>query len=275
MADAFGSTGMSNPGGEASKVYYSDPNYVQQLLKGLTGQQQQLGNFVQNPTASPLFQGQLSGLLKSLIPSEQQAVTGLNDMFRGAGNTGSSVYGGAAQGLQSDILQNRQTMASKLLGQSFPQIVQALLGQMGLTPQMLNALKLQQGATPNAGGGAGGGTGSTSLGLNTPMAGDQMSSTQFGGGSYAPNSGYAAPQGWGGVNPLPPAGYGPNGSLTQAEYNSYYGKPSPSSTIFMPGGQYVSGGNAAGTGALWNPPGTQANPFAGLEATNYGETNPT
>jgi len=261
MADAFGSTGMANPGVASGNTFYSDPKYVENLLKGLTGQQSQLSNYMQNPAASPLFQGQLSGLLQALVPSEQGAVTGLNDMFRAGGNTASSVYGGAAQGLQSNLLQNRQELASKLLGQSFGQTTNAMLQQMGLTPQLLNALKLsqQQGAQPQQSGlGL-----SPSLGLNTPMAGDAMTSTQFGGAQSNP---YAQPlsgqQGYGGVNPLPPAGYGPNGSLTQTEYNSYYGpQQNQGSTMFLPGGQMVGqstpSNNAifdqlGGSGFNWN-----------------------
>ena len=167
---------------QAGNTYYSDPKFIQQLLgslmgtKGQPGQMEQFTNYLSNPAGSQLFQGQLGGLLQALVPSEQGAVTGLNDMFRGAGNTGSSVYGGAAQGLQSDLLGNRQEMASKLLGQSFQQITQALLGQMGLTPELISATKLQssQGATgpqgtvelggPPGGTGTGGGGGGFSSG---------------------------------------------------------------------------------------------------------------
>jgi hypothetical protein len=187
---------------QAGNTYFSNPKFVQQLLGmlmgkgGQPGQQEQFTNFLSNPAGSQLFQGQLSGLLNSLVPSEQQATTNLNDMFRGAGNTGSSVYAGAAQGLQNNILQNRQEMASKLLGQSFDQITKALLGQMGLTPELISATKLQssQGATGPEGAVSLGGTGT---GVGGGGAGNQVTPGMptAGGGTnyvstYTPSLGY-------------------------------------------------------------------------------------
>jgi hypothetical protein len=182
---------------QAGNTYFSDPKFVQQLLgmlmgsKKQPGQEAQFTNFLSNPAGSELFQGQLGGLLQALVPSENAAVTNLSDMFRGAGNTSSSVFGGAAQGLQSDILRNRQELASKLLGQSFQQITQALLGQMGLTPELINATKLQssQGATGPEGtvalGGTPGGTGTSGGGGGFSAGG--------GGAAGVPTAGIAAP----------------------------------------------------------------------------------
>ena len=94
--------------------------------------------------AHPLFQAQLQSLLQSLVPSEQQSRQALADQFRASGGLRSGAFGNAGAALEGNILGNRQTEAGKLLGQSFPQIIQALLGSMGQGNQLIEALKLNQ-----------------------------------------------------------------------------------------------------------------------------------
>ena len=76
-------------GRASSQTQFSDPALVQSLSQALSGLQTNLtGQYqglLQNPTASPLFQGQLGPLLQSLIPSENRARTSLTDTFRAAG----------------------------------------------------------------------------------------------------------------------------------------------------------------------------------------------
>jgi hypothetical protein len=138
------------------------PGYAQGFATGAFPQAQQAGGqyqgYITDPTASPLYKNTLSGLLASLQPSEAQATTNLQDMFRQAGNLASGAYGSAAANLQGNILRNRQALASQLLGQQFPQMTQALMAPQQLATQLLQALKLSQGfgAPQLAGGGAGG-----------------------------------------------------------------------------------------------------------------------
>lgn len=236
MADAFGSTGMAAPGAPGTgSTFFSDPKVVQQLLKSLGGQQEQLGNFMQNPAGSQLFQGQLSGLLNALIPSEQRAMTQLSDIGREGGNTASSVYAGLVGQQQNDFLRNRQELASKLLGQSFNQITQALLGQMGLTPQLLNALKLSQ-QNSNKQQTNGWESIPPSQGLNTPM------SSSFGGAgapsySYAQPAGYANNYDWNLQRLGLPSNYA--GPTVSPEDRANYNLAQTGSTMFLPGGQMV------------------------------------
>ncbi len=128
--------------------YFQDPSLVQnlsQLLGGVGSQAAgQYMNFVANPTASPLFTNQLSGLLNALAPSEAQARTALGDTGRAAGMYSSGPFANAAARQEGDILRNRQTLASQLLGQMFPQMTQALQQPMSLAEQLINALKMQQ-----------------------------------------------------------------------------------------------------------------------------------
>lgn len=148
----------------SSQTYYADPNaangLIQQLLGNIQQQQGNLNSFVANPTASPLFQGQLSGLLGALAPDEQRGATNLQDVFRNAGNTSSSVFGDAAQNYQGGIQRNHQELASKLLGQSFQQIVGALLPQITQGPQLLEAMRLSQSYRPQQQQSGGGSTSS-------------------------------------------------------------------------------------------------------------------
>lgn len=165
--------------------HYLDPKMVRNLAQTLGGVQQGAASqylpFLQNPTASPLFQGQLSGLLASLQPSEDLARRNLSDQLRASGNAASSTGAGAIRMGESDILRNRQELSSKLLGQSFDQIVRALMAPQQQIPQLINALKLNYGTGQSAGAFSGGSSGweniPQSLGLQTPMAGDQLPTT--------------------------------------------------------------------------------------------------
>lgn len=268
MAGAFESTGIM-PGSSSTGTMFSNPEFVQRLLRSLTGQQAQFGNLLSNPTASPLFQNQLQGLLQALEPSESAARGNLTDIFRGAGNTASSTFGGAARRLEGDILGKRQQVASNLLGQSFQQLTQALLGQMGLTPQLLNALKLSQGSRTGAGGSTSSGWSSIppSQGLGTEMQSGNLPST---GPSLYSSPGRPSGSGMMYTSPGGPATSWAaqddayvqqqnalNQSIIDA-YNNQYGNLG--STAFIPGGQYASGGS-------WQPP--EEIPYYGGEGEEY------
>lgn len=167
MAD-FGLTGGGDTAG------FGGGNFVQQLLTLLGGLSQGTGsqylNFIQNPTKSPLYQNQLSGLMRSLEPGEQKAQTNLMDMFRNAGNMASGAYGTAASNLQGDLVRNQQVLASQLLGQMFPQMIQALQGPMNTASGLVGSLKnpAQPQSNPWA-------SVPPSQGLGTPMGGGQSS----------------------------------------------------------------------------------------------------
>ncbi len=173
-----GQTLGSSQGG----TYFQDPALIQQLssLLGGVGSQAagQYMNFVANPTASPLYQNQLSGLLNALAPSEQLARTNLADTGRAAGMYSSGTFANAAARQEGDILRNRQTLASQLLGQMFPQMTQALQQPMSLAEQLINSLKLQQNSqqqssqqfAPQTSGGGGGGTTGTKSGTASPAS---------------------------------------------------------------------------------------------------------
>jgi hypothetical protein len=108
-------------------------------------------NFISNPTSHPYFSNALGGLLEALRPSENNARLALNDQFRAAGNTGSSVYGQNAMGLESELMRNRGSMASQLLTTMFPQITQALMAPMSQVNGLIQALTLQQQQSQSAG----------------------------------------------------------------------------------------------------------------------------
>lgn len=101
-------------------------------------------NFLNNPIASPLYQGQLSGLLASLQPQETAARGALTDQYRAAGGLRSGAYGVAGANLEGNLMRNKQVMASQLLGQMFPQMVQALQWPMGNQTSLLGALRLSE-----------------------------------------------------------------------------------------------------------------------------------
>lgn len=195
----------------SQSTFYSDPAIAQSLAQSLSGLQQGLAGqyqgLLQNPTASPLYQGQLQGLLQSLLPSEARARTGLTDTFRAAGGLRSGAYGTSAAQLEGDILGRRQETAGRLLGQTFPQLMQALQNPLGQVSSLIDALKLSQaqGARTTTGGGGGGGfsssfgsphlTGSNTPGyFDTPGYGrGQVSPAGSTSGSTYGGTGYAAP----------------------------------------------------------------------------------
>ena len=188
MADLFAGGGALPIDGRASSsTYMSQPDVTNPLAASLAGLQQSLAGqyqgLLQNPTASPLFQGQLGPLLKSLIPSEDRARQSLTDTFRSAGGLRSGAYGRSATQLEGDILGRREETAGKLLGQAFPQLMQALQNPMGQITSLIDALKLSQsqGAYTGKPGGFGSSSGweniPPSMGLATPMQADRMPTT--------------------------------------------------------------------------------------------------
>jgi hypothetical protein len=126
-------------------------------MAGLTGDAAgQYMDFLLNPTASPLFQNALAGLLAQMQPERNAAIMGMNDMFRAAGNTASSTYGDAAAGLASRFYRDELGAAGSLLTNLFPQMANALFAPLGQVPELLNANKLsrsvQQSQTETGGG---------------------------------------------------------------------------------------------------------------------------
>jgi len=152
MADSTQSSQQSSSGQSTAQSsggqYFFDPRLAQDLASSLGGLQQSLvpqyQSFISNPTAHPLYQNQLSGLLSSLAPSEAQARQGLADTFRAAGGLRSGAYGYGASNLEGNLMANRQELASKLLGQVFPQVTQSLQQPMNQISALLQALQLSQ-----------------------------------------------------------------------------------------------------------------------------------
>lgn len=243
------------PGGTQSSqsTYFAQPGQIPQAAQGFipstfnqaTGAQGQYQNYLSNPTGSPLFQNSLSGLLAALQPSEKMAGQNLADTFRAAGNMASGAYGTAASNLQGDILRNRQSLASNLLTQQFPEMTQALMAPQSLATQLLQAMKLSQGfGAPQLGGfgGAGGGGGS-GFDLMAPFGSD----TPGGSSAYNPfGAGYQGglfnTPGQTGVN------YDPAQAAQLQQALNYQ---DPGSTMFMPNGDYVSG--APSSAGLYDP----------------------
>lgn len=191
--------------------------------------------FVQNPTASPLYQNQLSGLLAALAPGEAQQRQNLGDVFRGAGNMSSGIYGNAQTNLISQQGLNRQQLASQLLGQMFPQMTQALMGPISLEAQLRQAMQAQQASAGRSGGGSGGGG-------------------SYGGSPSTPTMGYERGQ----VSPvtpgLPGAYQGPNYNPQLEALLQALSQQSQSATDPYAGGttEYMGGGQ----GGSWAPPPT-------------------
>jgi hypothetical protein len=135
---------------QQSQTFFSNPQLANQLaaiLGGTAGQMAgQYGNFVANPTQHPYFQNAMQGIFQNpeMINAEQQAVQGLGDAFRSAGNMSSSMYGQAAQQQQQQFLQGKQAIAAQLLQTMFPQISQAMYQPISQIDDLMNALKLQE-----------------------------------------------------------------------------------------------------------------------------------
>ena len=236
-------TASQQEGRSSSQTYYSDPALVSNISNALSGLQQNLtGQYqglLQDPTASPLFQGQLGPLLQSLVPSEDRARQNLTDTFRAAGGLRGGAYARAIPQLEGEILGQRQQAAGRLLGQAFPQLMQALQQPMSQIAPLINALTLsqQQGAISRTGGTGTSGWNaiSPSLGLATPMQGDRMASTQ-GSSTYAPPA--SGPSFY--DNPA-----NRWGAMTPTSYPELPGT-TPGSTI----GSY---GGLEGSGIMYNP----------------------
>ena len=166
---------------QQSNTFFSDPAFVQRLLDSLGPQMTQFNDYLTNPAASPLYTNQLRGLMASLAPQEAQARQAYTDAGTAAGNRSSGAFARGSANLQGNILRNQQATAGQLLGQNFGQMTQALLAAMGLTPQIMNALKLQQSSgssqgssesSSDMGGGSGGGVGGYGSGLQGPSYGN-------------------------------------------------------------------------------------------------------
>lgn len=286
---AFGdflSTG-GRPGGTQSSqsTYFAQPGQIPQAAQGFipstfnqaTGAQGQYQNYLSNPAGSPLFQNSLSGLLAALQPSEKMAGQNLADTFRAAGNMASGAYGTAASNLQGDILRNRQSLASNLLTQQFPEMTQALMAPQSLATQLLQAMKLSQGfGAPQLGGaggrgGAGGGSGFDLMApFDTGVPGGSSPLNPFG---PAYQGGLFNTPGQTGVN------YDPTQAAQLQQALNYQ---NPGSTMFMPSGDYVSG--APTSAGLYDPsqyasltggatPGNTFAPWTGSLLTSPSDTS--
>lgn len=232
--------------------YFQDPALVQQLSQMLGGVGSkaagQYMNFVSNPTASPLYTNQLSGLLQALQPSEAQARTSLQDTGRAAGMMSSGPFANAAARQESDILRNRQTMASQLLGQMFPQMTQALQQPMSLAEQLINAMKMQQSSQQASGQSSGqsSGTQTDPAQQSSGVTASQLLAALTGGNGTAANGPTAAQTGQ-------PTGVTGGDTTNSSYYNpiqSYYNYQNPNdpgSNIFlgMPEGGSVDSVNFA------------------------------
>lgn len=190
-------------------TFFSDPGMIQRLLDSMGGQQGQFNDYLSNPTASPLYTNQLRGLMASLQPQEAASRQAYNDAGVAAGNRSSGAFAQGGANLEGNIMRNQQSTAGQLLGQNFSQMTQALLSAMGLTPQMMNALKLQQNSGSgqssgwnDAGGGSTGtygqslasGSGNYQAGSPFDASGQQRS--MGGSASVGPNYNPAEHAGW-------------------------------------------------------------------------------
>lgn len=256
-------------GQASSSTYFPQqgmlPGYLQQLLGALGGNAQsaagQYNNYISNPTASPLFQNTLNGLLQALAPSETAARRNYNDAGIEAGNRSSGLFAGGAANLEGNLLRNRQTTASQLLQQQFPQMTQALLAPQQLASQLMQALKLSQayGAQPQHAAAAGGGSSDPFASFldqyhaqNAGNPYDPFSNTGFQYGAQAQAPAAAAPTF---ANPSAPIGNG-------------------GGTLFMPNGDYVSSGTAQNP--PWSPPGSSGagNPIPQNQFSDFRQSNP-
>ena len=287
-ANTFNQGGFGGTGGSGSSQSYAntylDPKMVKGLAKTLGGTAEGASSsylpFIQDPTSHPLFQKQLSGLLQSLQPQEDASRRNTLDMLRASGMSNSSTGANAINNNESQIRSEQQRLGANVLGQSFSQIVQALMGPQAMIPNLINALKLNYGtgqSNATAGGGSSGWENiPPSLGLNTPMAGNSMPSTMSphqlamasgqssGGGTLGPNAGtpeqqlqqlIQAMQGGGG-------GQGPGG----------IGASFAGSSGGYIGNQAVGGTGAGGSGMQQQP---ASNPWEGWTEQDwqnlYGE----
>lgn len=241
-----GALGAIPAGGERSGTYFSDPNTVANLTGTLSGQATNAANmwnqFVQNPAGSDLFQKQLAGLLMNpnLVRSRQQAVTGLGDQFRAAGNMSSGAFANAAARQQGDFNAQDQSTAAQLLGTLFPQVANALQQPQNLAAQLMSVLKMQAAgrnpAAPQSAGGGGGG----SQPQPTGMAG-------WAGGSGGTNTPWSTQQ----PDPWQATGYGPDGTMTLQQATAYYSSQFPGSTYLGANGDFMSGTSNGST--PWTP----------------------
>jgi hypothetical protein len=272
FSDGFSQTGAGTPGTYSQN--FLDPKLVQGLAGTLGGvQQNAAGNymdFLSNPTAHPLYQAQIGGLLQSLMPGEQRARQGLTDTFRAAGGLRSGAYGREAGMLEGDLQDNRSQTASRLLGQMFPQMTQALQNPMNNIPSLIQSLKLSQG-TGGARGASSSGWDSIPLsqGLNTPMssggyAGPQQGGTDalsrlfYGGYGGSAQTGVNAPQGPATATPTPYTPYlnpwenqGGGNSITFNPYTGSYETVQPTPAVNPYKHTYSDGATPPNAGEWW------------------------
>lgn len=239
-------------GQRQSGTSFSDPvaaqQLIQQILGGIQGSSGQLQQGLTNPTGTPQFQGQLGGLLAALRPQEKQQQQDLGDVFRGAGNMSSGIYGGAQAKLLGQQGLNEGQMTSDLMGKVTQQLIQALLPQILQGPQLMDAMKLQSSSAQN---------------YRAPSTTSASSTESSAGNTSQPNA-YDFLLRALGIGGNASSGDGSNG--WQAQENAYqkanqnpYTNTGSTSTWFDPSGNYVSGSAPGGT--PWSPPPTITDTF--------------
>lgn len=194
--------------------FYGKPENVNKLVSAGT-----------DPYGTDIFKRQAQSALQMLQPQQQAQQQGLMDMFRGAGNLSSGIFGGSL----ANLLGQQGAQQQKLLSDIGGQIPSQIAG-------LLNALKLStQQQTSEFGGGGGGGMEGFNLnedpywqslvqsGQTNPFGGGGGAGG-FGGGGGAPSGG-----GFGGGGGQAPqggnAGYwttSPDGSVMQGAGGEIY-----------------------------------------------------
>ena len=243
-------------GQSSGSTYFANegqmPDYLSQLVQTLMGQGQaaagQYNDFISNPTASSLYQNQLQGLLAALAPSEAASRTAVNDAGVAAGNRSSGAFGGSVATNEGNIMRNRSTLASQLLGQMFPQMTQALQQPQTLAAQLASILKLQQqfGAQPQQQQQVSSQSGQAGM-SNPAGTGLSWADTQARLQGYNSAAEYQAAQARDQLT---------NTLTQQTQQQTPQAAAAPAaqpgtSTYFSPNGDYVSGGTP--TQAPWSP----------------------
>lgn len=122
--------GQQTSGSSSTLPTWLDPAQAARIGNTIEGVGQQAAgqynDFISNPTAHPLYQQTLQGVLQGLQPSIEQGYQDLNDQFRSAGQLGAGAHGIAAGKYAGEVNRNQSIAASEVLAKMFPQVTQAL-----------------------------------------------------------------------------------------------------------------------------------------------------
>ncbi len=136
-----------------SSTFFANPTQAASLANLIAGNAGRASNqyfdFIENPTAHPLFQTTLQGMLQALRPQVEQGYSDLSDMFRkaGVGTQQGGAYGVALGRYAGDVNRQQNELASKVLANMFPQVTQALDRPMSQVVPLLDATKLSRSAS--------------------------------------------------------------------------------------------------------------------------------